>query len=434
MTDANAIASTESSPAFKLPESAIGFPHTVTFYSFKGGVGRTLALLNVAVLLARRGNRVAIADFDLEAPGIDSYPGFGPPTPDQPGLLEFIGDYLAAPKTIPSIRPYLYEHKIENAEGDGTIFVIRAGRQGEAYRRNLMKLDWDALFARHDGHTLFANLKAELFDDFGGNFLLLDSRTGLTDVAGVCTGLLPDAVIFMFYPDEQNRRGIETVAKAIKRHAEYEGRRIDRMYCVSRVPDIDERRTAAQDVVRTLHRDVEVFEFPLRLVSFAFGETCERTWIDARWPLPETAWDWSSYSDIAAPRVIYGHLEFGHRYPMAGIDMSGTMVWQYNEPEGPQWLVGGLAMTQILEQRRLKDVIIAEINPDDRDCLPYWQLATFAAVANHYERQKLIGVARKIHPKQGDDEFHRPSDTNGPLPKWYRDQVAYLRRWHMRRP
>ena len=45
----------------------------VTFYSYKGGVGRTLALANMGVLLARGGKKVLLMDWDLEAPGLDSY-------------------------------------------------------------------------------------------------------------------------------------------------------------------------------------------------------------------------------------------------------------------------------------------------------------------------------------------------------------------------
>jgi MinD-like ATPase involved in chromosome partitioning or flagellar assembly len=45
----------------------------VTFYSYKGGAGRTLALANVAVLMARQGHRVLVADFDLEAPGMSRF-------------------------------------------------------------------------------------------------------------------------------------------------------------------------------------------------------------------------------------------------------------------------------------------------------------------------------------------------------------------------
>ena len=42
---------------------------TFTFYSYKGGVGRTLALVNIANRLAEFGKKVCILDFDLEAPG-----------------------------------------------------------------------------------------------------------------------------------------------------------------------------------------------------------------------------------------------------------------------------------------------------------------------------------------------------------------------------
>ena len=45
----------------------------ITFYSWKGGVGRTMAMANVGVQLARRGKRVLLVDWDLEAPGLDRY-------------------------------------------------------------------------------------------------------------------------------------------------------------------------------------------------------------------------------------------------------------------------------------------------------------------------------------------------------------------------
>ncbi len=45
----------------------------VTFYSYKGGVGRTMALANVAALLARWGYKVLAVDWDLEAPGLEQF-------------------------------------------------------------------------------------------------------------------------------------------------------------------------------------------------------------------------------------------------------------------------------------------------------------------------------------------------------------------------
>jgi MinD-like ATPase involved in chromosome partitioning or flagellar assembly len=43
---------------------------TLMFYSYKGGSGRTVAAANVAAALAKLGRKVAILDFDFEAPGL----------------------------------------------------------------------------------------------------------------------------------------------------------------------------------------------------------------------------------------------------------------------------------------------------------------------------------------------------------------------------
>ena len=48
-------------------------PHHVVFFSFKGGVGRTSALMNVALQLSRRKKRVLIVDLDYTAPGVDIF-------------------------------------------------------------------------------------------------------------------------------------------------------------------------------------------------------------------------------------------------------------------------------------------------------------------------------------------------------------------------
>jgi MinD-like ATPase involved in chromosome partitioning or flagellar assembly len=50
-----------------------GYGKVVTFYSYKGGVGRSMALANMAVILTRWGKRVLIVDWDLEAPGLEYF-------------------------------------------------------------------------------------------------------------------------------------------------------------------------------------------------------------------------------------------------------------------------------------------------------------------------------------------------------------------------
>src|ERR1700733_3064885 len=67
----------------------------VTFYSFKGGTGRTMALANVAWILAAHGERVLIADWDLESPGLHRFfqPFMDPGVAQLPGVVDFIRMY-----------------------------------------------------------------------------------------------------------------------------------------------------------------------------------------------------------------------------------------------------------------------------------------------------------------------------------------------------
>src|SRR5437773_2509985 len=78
-------------------ESSMNGSHrgeVITFYSFKGGVGRSMALANVATIYAQRGKRVLALDCDFEAPGLHRYfltkePDRYTPTGEQKGMLNY---------------------------------------------------------------------------------------------------------------------------------------------------------------------------------------------------------------------------------------------------------------------------------------------------------------------------------------------------------
>ena len=63
--------------------------YVTTFYSFKGGVGRTMALVKTGVELASRGRKVLLVDFDLEAPGLDTFEAVKPKR-TAPGIVDFV--------------------------------------------------------------------------------------------------------------------------------------------------------------------------------------------------------------------------------------------------------------------------------------------------------------------------------------------------------
>ncbi len=68
----------------------------ITFYSFKGGVGRSMALANIGYLLAQKGKSVLAVDWDLEAPGLDKYfsgcPGASIQDASRGGLIDLLTD------------------------------------------------------------------------------------------------------------------------------------------------------------------------------------------------------------------------------------------------------------------------------------------------------------------------------------------------------
>src|SRR5688572_14491351 len=69
--------------------------YAVTFYSYKGGVGRSLLVANCALYLAQLGLRVVALDLDLEAPGLHYKFATAFPQVNAPrrGVVDLIYDY-----------------------------------------------------------------------------------------------------------------------------------------------------------------------------------------------------------------------------------------------------------------------------------------------------------------------------------------------------
>lgn len=172
----------------------------VTFYSYKGGVGRSFCLANVAVQLARWGNRVLCVDFDLDAPGLHEY--FAPYLVGRPvlGVIEVAGnqiDWLDAVEDL----------DLPDAE---RISLLAAGGMDSSYADRAQQLSWPDLFADHDLGWRFEKIRQEWQEEY--DYVLIDSRTGITDIGGICTAQLPDVLVLCVAPNEQNLTGALDVA------------------------------------------------------------------------------------------------------------------------------------------------------------------------------------------------------------------------------
>jgi cellulose biosynthesis protein BcsQ len=196
-------------------------PAIVTFYSFKGGVGRTTTLMACAWQLARAGQRVIVIDLDLEAPGV----GLALGAKAQRGVVDFLVDHLAT----------------KNADLDGCVvpadelgpdknrvLVVPAGNLGPKYLEKLARLDFmgasphagpahsDASPIEDAMRVLLKKLKTYSFSTGQpgsgretADYIFIDARAGLHDLAGLSLHRLAHVDVLSGRTSEQGYVGLE---------------------------------------------------------------------------------------------------------------------------------------------------------------------------------------------------------------------------------
>ncbi|MFF3457122.1 tetratricopeptide repeat protein [Streptomyces sp. NPDC002730] len=178
----------------------------VTFYSYKGGVGRSFALANTAVMLAQWGYRVLCIDWDLEAPGL-TYFFKDHMDPPMAGLLEMVEEVRASPHRPPGA---LKNRTAVNLPKGVRLDLIAAGRTDRTYVSRLQEINWERLYSECDFGAVLESWREEWMDNY--DVVLVDSRTGITDAGGICTAQVPDILVLAFTANQQNIDGVLDIA------------------------------------------------------------------------------------------------------------------------------------------------------------------------------------------------------------------------------
>ena len=324
----------------------------VTFYSFKGGTGRTMALANVAWILAANGRRVLIADWDLESPGLHRFfqPFMDAQASDRPGIVDLVRRYewamadaeidpealhqaeslkLAA---LPAISAIIDE-QIGRLDGyviplswqfpdDGALHFLSPGKHNNSdYQATLSSLSWDNFYENLYGDRFMTTLRTFLRKRY--DYVLIDSRTGHGDVADICKVHLPDLVIDCFTLTNQGIDGAVMIAKEIEEHS-------DRDITVLPVP------------MRIDHAEAEKVEAGLRYAAREFAKLPDGMPEDERrayWAAVEVPYRPSyAYEETLAtfydrPGSVTGLLPYYER--IAGLITSGEIT---TLPPREEWL------------------------------------------------------------------------------------------------
>lgn len=202
----------------------------ITFYSQKGGTGRTMAVANIAWILASNGYHVLASDWDIEAPGLHRYfhPFLDAATSGATtGVLNLFADYVADWHTSTESEADLRQrharvlpHAVSVAwtfPGGGSLDYMPAGRQDGEYLTHLMDFSWREFTDLFGGTRFLDALRHDMKSRY--DYTLIDSRCGVSDLVGLCTIDVPDVLVNCFTLSSQSIEGAAVMARSIAREA-----------------------------------------------------------------------------------------------------------------------------------------------------------------------------------------------------------------------
>lgn len=264
-----------------------------------------MAMANVARWYQLQGLRVVMIDWDLEAPGLESYFGHDPAELDvlrsKLGLLDLIVAYkdiftslpiparrvaptsvapILAPdglsdgtssvgadapavraaekahsravleildETLPPLSHMLVPIKTDGADPGGLWLLPAGARNGakfNSYAETVQGFDWADFYANYEGEMYFEWLRLQLLKESVADVALIDSRTGVAEMSGVCTRQLADLIVILCAPNDQNLEGVARMAQSFTRAdliAARDGRPIEMLMVPARL-DVSEGR------------------------------------------------------------------------------------------------------------------------------------------------------------------------------------------------
>lgn len=168
----------------------------VAFYSFKGGMGRTTALSLFAVSRALLNEHVVVVDLDLDAPGLGSIlaPTNAPPY----GVVDYLIETPVLGERPKDLLDYSWNLDLGSHRTTGSLRVFPAGSLDRHYLGKMARLDFETEpymegVKRHPVEELLLHIH----EKFKTDWILIDSRTGFSETAGMLlSGLCNFHVLF----------------------------------------------------------------------------------------------------------------------------------------------------------------------------------------------------------------------------------------------
>jgi len=198
----------------------------VSFYSYKGGVGRSQLCANIAAYLCyQKGKKILLWDWDFEAPGLHYFFGLKNEDITKKGTLELFEEYMVTMRKGEEVKSadlkfITFDENIINLpvninKKKGCIDLIAAGVYNNEFNLRANNFDWFEFYSMMDGVN-YIELVKEKLKTLDYDYVLIDSRTGICDYSGICNIQLPDINVIVIAPTLQNFEGSKGVIEKIK--------------------------------------------------------------------------------------------------------------------------------------------------------------------------------------------------------------------------
>ena len=180
-----------------------------------------MALANVASLLAEdqsHPQKVLLVDLDLEAPGLHRL--FPPADGGRPfGIVDIAYDFSLDEESDIKLDEYIYRTHLPNLD------VLPAGHVSTDYCSKLQSIYWPSFLTEDptERGRFFDQLVSKI-NQKSYDYVLIDSRTGLNDQAGIATQILPELIVMVFRLTEQNLEGLQHLVTTTKQQLEMRNR------------------------------------------------------------------------------------------------------------------------------------------------------------------------------------------------------------------
>ena len=199
----------EVSPVFSTDlDESLTTPIIVTFYSLRGGVGRSTALAQTGRILSEMGHQVVCVDMDLEAPGLSNLLGIPENEIGDRGVVSIL-------TALDHQQKVDFSHHLIPVPNSEYLYLVPAGVPNAEYAHRLRFISPE-MWYREDYNPLrglLDGIRKEL--SFCPDVILLDARTGISEISGPLLFDLADMAVVVFFPHPQAKSGTEIITRGL---------------------------------------------------------------------------------------------------------------------------------------------------------------------------------------------------------------------------